>query len=213
MFILYANKTQLTVRKREPLTSGMVNAVEALFEFSPSWEGLNRTAVFKAGNEVRSVLLGADNQCVIPWEVLSSHGRQLTAGVCGTQGEELVLPTVWANLGTILEGVAPGENARPPTPDLWEQALARKADGLGLDGLTLKLLSGAEILSQVELPPPGGGEGGTTDHRFLTGRDAVNQHPVDAVTGLAEALEAIPRPMTADELRKILAGGIKYANK
>ena len=118
MFILYANKTQLTVRAREPLTSGSVNAYEARFEFSPDWEGLTKTAVFKAGNEVRSVLLGADGQCTIPWEVLSSHGRQLTAGVCGTRGTDMVLPTVYANLGTILEGAAPGENARPPTLDL-----------------------------------------------------------------------------------------------
>ena len=204
MFQLYANKTQLTVRAREPLTSGSVNTYIARFEFSPDWEGLTKTAVFKAGNEVRSVLLGTDGQCTIPWEVLSSHGRQLTAGICGTQGTDMVLPTVYANLGTILEGAAPGENARPPTPDLWEQELAGKADGMNLDGLTLRLLSGPETLAQVEFPPPGGGEGGTTDHRLLTGRDAANQHPAEAITGLAEALATIPRPMTADELRKIL---------
>lgn len=213
MFQLYANKTQLTVRAREPLTSGSVNTYIARFEFSPDWEGLTKTAVFKAGNEVRSVLLGTDGQCTIPWEVLSSHGRQLTAGICGTQGTDMVLPTVYANLGTILEGAAPGENARPPTPDLWEQELAGKADGMNLDGLTLRLLSGPETLAQVEFPPPGGGEGGTTDHRLLTGRDAANQHPAEAITGLAEALATIPRPMTADELRKILLGGTKHAHK
>jgi len=213
MFQLYANKTQLTVRAREPLTSGSVNAYEARFEFSPDWEGLTKTAVFKAGNEVRSVLLGEDSQCAIPWEVLRSHGRQLTAGICGTRGTDMVLPTVYANLGTILEGAAPGENARPPTPDLWEQELAGKADGMNLDGLTLRLLSGTETIAEVELPPAGGGEGGTSDHRSLTGRDAGNQHPIAAITGLAEALETIPRPMTADELRKILLGGTKHAHK
>ena len=211
MFILYANKNQLTVRKRESLTSGSVNAYEARFEFSPDWEGLTKTAVFKAGNEVRSVLLGADGQCTIPWEVLSSHGRQLTAGICGTRGTDMVLPTVYASLGTILEGVAPGENARPPTPDLWEQEIARKADGMKLDDLTLRLLSGTVTIAQVEFPPTGGGEGGTSDHRFLTGRDAGNQHPIDAISGLPDALQTIPRPMTADELRKILLGGTRHA--
>ncbi len=213
MFILYANKTQLTVRAREPLTSGSVNAYEARFEFSPDWEGLTKTAVFKAGNEVRSVLLGEDSQCAIPWEVLSTPRAALRAGVYGTRDGEVVLPTVWENLGTILEGAAPGENARPPTPDLWEQELAGKADGMNLDGLTLRLLSGTETIAEVELPPAGGGEGGTSDHRSLTGRDAGNQHPIAAITGLAEALETIPRPMTADELRKILLGGTKHAHK
>ena len=78
---------------------------------------------------------------------------------------------------------------------------------------TLRLLSGTETIAEVELPPAGGGEGGTSDHRSLTGRDAGNQHPIAAITGLAEALETIPRPMTADELRKILLGGTKHAHK
>lgn len=213
MFILYANKTQLTVRKREPVTSGSANVCDALFEFSSDWEGLKRTAVFQAGTERRSVLLDESGMCAIPWEVLAVPGVQLAAGVYGTGAGETVLPTVWASLGTILEGAAPGENARPPTPDLWEQALSEKADGMNLDGLTLQLMAGGKVLSQVELPPPGGGAGGISDHRLLTGRNAAEQHPIDAITGLADALKTIPRPMTADELRKILLGGTNYARK
>ncbi len=36
----------------------------------------------------------------------------------------------------------------------------------------------------------GSGSGGVTDHRALTGRDAAEQHPIDAITGLSEALAA-----------------------
>lgn len=212
MFLLRANRNKLEVVRREPVTSGSVGAYLARFEFSPDWQGLTRTAVFRAGTEIRSVLLDELGQCIIPWEVLADHGRQLAAGVYGTK-DDTVLPTVWANLGVVLEGATPGEKARPPTPELWEQELTRKADGMELDGLMLKLLSGAETLAQVELPPPGGGESGTADHRLLTGRDAGNQHPIDAITRLAEVLETIPRPMTADELRKILLGGTRYASK
>lgn len=35
-----------------------------------------------------------------------------------------------------------------------------------------------------------GGPGGTSDHRALTHRDAADQHPIDAIEGLAEALAA-----------------------
>lgn len=108
MTILYAHGNQLTVRKREPVTSGSVNVYPVQFEFSEDWDGLTRTAVFKAGAETRSILLDDTGKCIIPWEVLSSHGRQLTAGVYGTQDGDVVLPTVWADLGTILEGV-PGD--------------------------------------------------------------------------------------------------------
>ena len=52
MFVLYANKNQLTARKKEPVTSGSVNVYTARFEFSPDWAGLTRKAVFKAGKEI-----------------------------------------------------------------------------------------------------------------------------------------------------------------
>jgi len=49
-----------------------------------------------------------------------------------------------------------------------------------------------------------GGSGGTSDHRALLHRDAEDQHPIGAITGLAEALEAgVP---TASET---VLGGIK----
>lgn len=36
------------------------------------------------------------------------------------------------------------------------------------------------------------GLGGTTDHRALTNRDADDQHPIKAITGLIEKLNTIP---------------------
>lgn len=159
MFELYAKKNVLTVRQREPVTSGSVNVCQVQFEFSEDWEGLTKTAVFEAGGESRSVLLDGSGLCAIPWEVLAVPKRELRAGVYGARGGDMVLPTVWANLGVILEGAAPAGELYPPTPELWEQALAGKGDGLALDGQTLKLLSGEETLSQVELPASGGGPG------------------------------------------------------
>jgi len=158
MFILHANKTQLTVRQREPVTSGSVNVCKARFEFSPDWDGLTRTAVFKAGEVSRSVLLDECGECSVPWEVLEKSNIQLRAGVCGTRGGKEVLPTIWADLGAILEGAAAGEDAQPPTPDLWEQKLAGKGDSLGYDGTNLSLMSGDKPLSTVKIagePVPG----------------------------------------------------------
>lgn len=114
MFILYANKNKLTARQREMLTSGSVNAYEVSFETSQEWDSLDKTAVFKAGSESYSVSLGKSNTCVIPWEVLVKPNVNLFAGIYGVQGETVVLPTVWANLGTIFEGATPGrEGAKP----------------------------------------------------------------------------------------------------
>lgn len=179
-----ANKNKLEVLERESITSGSVNVYTARFEFSPDWQGLTRKAVFKAGKESRTVLLDESGECVIPWEVLTSHGQPLMAGAFGTL-DETALPTTWASLGTILEGVpGGGEGSKPPTPDLWQQELDRKGDTLGYteDG-KLGLYAGDKLLSAV---PVQGGEGGTSDHRALSHRDAEGQHPVEAITGLEE---------------------------
>lgn len=157
MFRLYADKNKLSLLEREPVTSGSVNVYEARFEFSEDWEGLERVAVFRAAGAAREVLLDTGGVCVVPWEVLAAPRVRLLAGVYGTRGGEIVLPTVWADLGSILEGVPTnGEGARPPTPDLWEQELARKGDRLDYtEAGELGLYSGEKLLNSV--PVSGGG--------------------------------------------------------
>lgn len=188
MFILYANKTQLTVRKGEQLTSGSVNIYTVRFEFSDDWEGMAKTAVFKAGNKVVSVLLPESGEVIIPWEVLASQGRELFTGVYGTKDGDVVLPTIWTSLGTILEGATLGDKAQPPTPGVYEQILdelANKADGLEYDGTTLSLKAGSKPLSTVQITG-GSGEGGAV-YQFghglkLTG-NTVSVNAVDDFKG------------------------------
>lgn len=145
MFILEANKTQLTLIRREFVASGSVNAYSARFTFSDDWNGLTRTVIFRAGTKSRSVMLSNDNMAVIPWEVLKKPHVHLFCGVYGTRGGDTVLPTIWADMGLIWQGTEPAENeAQPPMPDSWEQKLAAKADGLDYDGENLSLMSGGE---------------------------------------------------------------------
>ena len=169
-FVLSVTKNQLTVRRREPVTSGSVNVCTARFEFGEDWDGLERVAAFRAGDQARSVPLDESNVCTVPWEVLAVPGVPLLVGVYGTRGEEVVLPTVWASVGTILHGAAPGPGTQPPTPDLWERELAKKGDKLEYDGSGLSLTSGGTVLDTVQL---GGGlpEGGEIG-QVLTKTDA-----------------------------------------
>lgn len=185
MFKLQAKKTELRLLEREPTTSGSVNVYEARFEFSEDWEGLEKTAVFRAGEKSVSVLLDDTGETVVPWEVLTVPGKRLEAGVYGTRVAEVVLPTVWTDLGYIRTGAAPGGGARPPTPDLWKQELDRKGDRLDYtEAGELGLYSGDNLLSSVLVS--GGGGGGTSDHRALSHRGDENQHPIEAISGLDE---------------------------
>ena len=123
MFLLSASKVHLNVLQRETVTSGSVNVYLVQFDFNSDWDGLDRTAVFQAGDDKISVVLDASNECQIPWEVLENPRRTLEAGVYGTKGGDVVLPTIWASLGTIREGASMGTNAQPPTPDVYSQIL------------------------------------------------------------------------------------------
>ena len=128
MFKLYANKVNLQRIDKEMVTSGSVNAYDVYFQFSADWDGVTRTAVFKAGDTQISVLLDDGNHCTIPWECMLEARRTLYAGVYGTKGEEVVLPTIWESLGNIEVGATLGNNAQPPTPSIYEQLLAEIGD-------------------------------------------------------------------------------------
>lgn len=207
MFVLYAEKNQLTIREKEPVTSGSVNVYLVRFEFSADWDGMKKAVVFQAGCREKTVALSG-GACTVPADVLSEPGYYLMAGVCGRSGETVVLPTVWANLGLISEGAVTGEAPEPvPPPDGWQEALDAKGDSLGYTyNGELGLYSGDRLLSSVPIES-GGGEGGTTDHRRLSNRDAAEQHPITSISGLEKELNRIPEPveaLTNTELEEML---------
>lgn len=209
MFSLYVEKNLISILRKEPVTSGSVNVYPVHYEFSPDWDGLTRTAVFRAGDRQISVPLPESGECTIPKEVLRKPQIQLYAGVYGCKGAEIILPTQWAYLGTVLPGAAPGQDDQPPY-DLvaLEQALEGKGDALGYtpEG-ELGLYSGDKLLSAVPVAE-GGGEGGVSDHRLLSHRGAEEQHPIQAISGLQAELDRIPEPveaLTNFELEELLA--------
>lgn len=128
MTSLTAVKANLKRTSRELITSGSVNAFWCQFRFSADWDGLSKTASFRAGKDERSVVLDETGRCKIPWEVLENPGKTLYAGVCGTKGGELVLPTIWCSLDPIAQGASPGDESRDPTPGVYEQLLGNIGD-------------------------------------------------------------------------------------
>ena len=124
MIIRHVSKAAITVAQSVLLPSGMVQAVQVRFCFSPEWEGLTRTAVFRAGQVSVSCLLDEENCCTVPWECLQTAGTHLMAGVYGTRAQEVVLPTVECSLRLICTGAQPAENTpQEPTPTLVQQLL------------------------------------------------------------------------------------------
>ncbi len=127
MITIAVTKAYAIVTSRELLTSRMSNVAQVAFTFSSDWEGLNKTAVWTDGTVTVDVsdASWSNNICNIPHEVLTTSGRIVRVGIYGTDGSTTVLPTIWAELGRIRDGVDPsGDPSVTPTPTVQAQLLA-----------------------------------------------------------------------------------------
>lgn len=124
MIKLRVNHADLCIISTETITSGSHDAFYTQFDFDDSWNGLTKVAQFRSGNVVKSCILPQSHICAIPWEVLTTPKTQLEIGVCGMDGNSVVLPTIWVNAGLICEGAVGGEESLPPTPSIYEQMLS-----------------------------------------------------------------------------------------
>ena len=105
------------------LTGGMVG-LPVTFIFDENWEGLRKTAVFRAGGKIVSCLDMEDSVCV-PWEIMAQGSCNLQIGVYGENDDgTLVIPTVWVEAGTIQPGADPnGDLGSEPAVKIWDLAL------------------------------------------------------------------------------------------
>lgn len=186
MFVMEVRKNIATIVESEPMTSGSSKVYLIEFKFSPEWDDLSRVAVFRSGETTIDVLLDDSNICFMPWEVLVDHSIPVKFGVYGTRNGDVVLPTIWASTEVILEGVVTGASSKEPSPDIYEQILARLAK---LDELEDYINSG----SQYEF-----GHGFNQEGRKISIRMSDNLNPdktlpisaasVDAMVGNIELL-------------------------
>ncbi|MBE6537980.1 MAG: hypothetical protein E7671_00755 [Ruminococcaceae bacterium] len=130
MFKLDVKKSIIKVNEREPIVTGASKVYKVHFLFSEEWEGLVKTAVFKAGDVSVSVLAN-EGHCIIPFEVLAPEnaGKVLWAGAFGSDEDGIKLPTEWNMLGVINEGAEPFDKGKEPSPSVIAQiyGVAKKA--------------------------------------------------------------------------------------
>ena len=109
------------IDKPAVITSGTVGLM-AEFTFDSQWEGLTKTAVFRACGVMKSVD-DIGTEVTVPWEVLKKHGVWLTVGVTGINRDgTIVIPTLWANVCVIKPGATTeGDPGADPTLPVWQQ--------------------------------------------------------------------------------------------
>lgn len=128
MIEVNALKTQLTITEREQITSGSVNIYQIHFHFSSHWDYLEKIAVFRTPETIINVVVENDS-AMIPWEVTTTPGLSIALGVYGIQSDKIILPTIWVNLGTVVEGVFIGDaESGDHTPDIYDILLQKLTD-------------------------------------------------------------------------------------
>ncbi len=132
MLICTQIKNQLAVRRREPLTSGSVNVYQVRFEFSPDWEGLERTACSGRETESRSVPLDDSGVCEIPWECWPPRAAVKRRRVRHYRGAVFGAAHGLGGPGGHPGGRGPRGASRPPTPSCGGRSWTRRGCCLGL---------------------------------------------------------------------------------
>ena len=113
--------------------------------------------VFTNGVETRDVMLDGD-ECYIPHEVLTVPRVRVRVGVYGTDGENVILPTIWTNLGDVHDAPDPsGDEATDPSLPIWGQILSNIGDLSDL--LTKDKESIVRAINEI-VQNGGGGAGG-----------------------------------------------------
>lgn len=128
MFVLDVDKSKIATTRTEMLVSGSVNIYDVNFNFSSDWTGLDKVVVFRTDG-IKMCFPLINDTCKIPWEVVETTHGHLYIGVYGTKNGNLALPTVWKDLGAVVEGVIPCDrHPQDPTPDIYDDLLSKIED-------------------------------------------------------------------------------------
>ena len=130
MIIFTANGRCARCLTDEKITTGSVG-IEVKFDLSTEFEGLAAIAVFEAAGVSADVVLTGDS-CTVPAGVLETPFVPLRIGVYARDGGgSVVIPTVWAEAGTIRPGATPGTvDPTEPVPDWTAQVQKNATDAL-----------------------------------------------------------------------------------
>ena len=122
---VYVNELEARTIYAKKITKGLRGGRVSLEYAGGIWEGLTKNVAFTNGLETVGIF-GAGLEVEIPPEVTETAGVEIRVGVCGVDGTGVVIPTVWASLGEVLEAVPSDfeEADKELTPSVTEQLLS-----------------------------------------------------------------------------------------
>ena len=117
---IYVDGVTANVSGLKKIPKGIVGGTIEV-TFGNNWAGLAKTAVFQGA--VSKDVLVVEKNITIPAECVDESGHRLKVGFYGVADETLVIPTIWAELGTIQDATDPsGETSTDPSLPVRAQA-------------------------------------------------------------------------------------------
>ena len=167
---------------RKVIPAGIIGA-QVEFDYDEDiWHELHKTVVFK-GAVTKDVVTDA-NIVTIPHEVVEKPFFRLSIGVYGVDADgNIVIPTLWENIGAILDAAAPsGDTNTDPSLPVWAQIQAMIGN---LD--ELETTARDNLVAAVKEAAQSGGGGGSSialDTTLTQSGKAADAKAVgDALTG------------------------------
>lgn len=135
MQLIFTVQNQRIARTdNEKPVAGSVGYLTALFTFSADWDGLIKTAIFRAGTATPyEVLIADDGTCEVAIQAIVSGTMYVSVRGDSVTGDTVFLPTAANAVQIYAAGAVSGETPADPTPDVYAQILAsmrEPADGL-----------------------------------------------------------------------------------
>lgn len=131
-----------------------VNYLTAKFTFeTEDWNATTKTAVFKNGPLIKNIILDANNECIVPAEVIDAN--YLYVSVFGVKNDNYRITTNFAMVQIDKSGFVEGDGAAELTPSLVEQLEAAIAEKTGPNDF--KTINGESIVGTGNIVIQGGG--------------------------------------------------------
>ena len=128
MELLFRVNEQTLVRvDKKDVVADSLNYLTCKFEFSKDWGDVIKTAVFVSNTDAVYNVILEDDCCIVPWEVICKPSFDVSA----FGGSRITTNSVRVDVTG--SGCREGDESREPTPDVYEQILAKLEN---VDGVT-----------------------------------------------------------------------------
>ena len=187
--------TKQSIKRTDGQTpvSDSVKYLSAEFNFDSSdWDNTTKTATFRSGVDVYTVLLDANGKCLVPWELI--RAGKLKVSVYGDGADEYRITADTVDVTIYGSGYSDGQESQHPTPTQYEQlasAIAEKSNVVAnptLQGGEANLGSIKIDGVDYKVPTGGGGGGAEIDDTTATSTSVYSSSKVVQLVDEAKAI-------------------------